>query len=355
MKQWNHGVIGMGAVSRDHINGILPLPGMRVAAIYDRTPAVLEQAGDRLGIADNMRFRDYRTMLESPAVDSVSICTPNFLHYEMVRQAIQSGKPFAVEKPLSLTTEQAEELTALAEQAALPHILCFSYRFMPVARYARWIVQNGYLGELRHVCVQYHQGWGSDPHKPLTWRFQKELCGYGALGDLGSHVIDLVRFLAGEIEEISADCGTFIPERARLDGSGTGAVTVDDYAQFMARLAGGIPALFSVTRFAYGRRNYQRVELYGSKGGLIYTQDLLHDTLCDKLETCIGDVAFQSNHYSETPVPVSFQCSQMEAFYRRLNGDESGLAAGLRDGLVCQRVMDAVARSAASRQWERVK
>ena len=355
MKQWNHGIIGMGSISRDHINGIAPLPGICVAAIYDRTPDVLERAGDRLGISDDMRFRDYEAMLASPGVDSVSICTPNFLHYEMVRQAIRAGKPFAVEKPLSLTVEQAEELTALVEAAAIPHILCFSYRFMPAARYARWIVQNGYLGELRHVNVQYHQGWGNDAHVPLTWRFQKDLCGYGALGDLGSHAIDLVRFMAGEIEEVSADCGILMPERESADGTGMLPVTVDDYAQFMAKLTGGVPALFSITRFAYGRRNYQRVELYGSKGGLIYTQDLLSGTLCDKLEACIGDVAFQSNQYSEMPVPVRFQCSQMEAFYRCLHGDGSGLAATLRDGLICQKVMDTVARSSAARQWERVQ
>lgn len=354
MTMIRHGIVGMGGICKDHIEGLAKLSGVKLTAICDANPDVLQAQGNKLGICQDMCFADFKEMLESPEVDTVSICSPNFLHADMVSQAIAAGKPFAIEKPLSLQMEQSQQLLRAVEQTQLPHLLCFSYRFMPAARYARWIIKSGLLGEVRHVLVQYLQGWGNDLQRPLAWRFRKELAGSGALGDLGSHVIDLTRFLVGEIDEVTAATGIFVAERPMPDGNGQGQVTVDDYAQFLAKLQCGAAASYTITRFAYGRRNLQRVEIYGSQGGLIYYQDLVNGKLTDRLETCIGAVDFKSNSYHITPVPQEFCLGQMEAFVRIARGEPNTLGATIYDGYRCDCVMDAVLHSAKSRHWEKV-
>lgn len=354
MKQIRHGIIGMGSVSNDHIRGIAGLEGMRVSAIFARKQSVLDEKGEALGIRPEQRFLDYKELIHNPEVDSVSICTPNHMHYEMVKEAIAAGKPFAVEKPLSVTTQQAEELAARLRSKPIPHMVCFSYRFMPAVRYARYLVQSGQLGALRHVFAQYNQGWGNDVSRPMSWRFQKEMTGYGALGDLGSHLIDLVRFIAGEISEVSGELGVLMPQRMQADGS-VGKVTVDDYAMFLARVNGNVPSVFTATRFAYGLRNYQRIEIYGSEGGLIYTQDLIDGRMEDHLAVCLGVENLRQNRYSDISVPQEYCCGQMEGFQRLLNGDSSGLCATIEDGLRVQRIMDAVAASAAHKEYYKVQ
>ncbi len=355
MKQYRHGIIGLGSIAGEHIRGIEPLDGLRVAALCNRSPAALERWQKALAIPQRLCFTDYRELLACPEIDSVSICTPNAQHFEMVKAAIEAGKAFAVEKPLCLSLEEGEELRALLEKRPVAHMICFSYRFMPAARYARHLIRSGALGQLRHVFARYEQGWGNDESRPLTWRFQKEKSGYGALGDLGSHLIDLIRFLAGEIECLRADMGLLMPERVLPEGGGRGKVTVDDYAMFLARLEGGVPASFETTRFAYGRRNTQSIAVYGSRGGLVYSEDLIDGELVSSLEGCQTEEDFRANRYTRLEIPKEFHCTQMEAFERLLHGDENTLAATLEDGLACQRVMDAVARSAGNGQWERTE
>lgn len=354
MKEFRHGIIGLGSIAGEHIRGIEPLKGLHVTALCNRSPAALEKWSEILAIPARLCFRDYRELLACPEIDSVSICTPNVQHYEMVKAAIEAGKAFAVEKPFCLSIEQGEELRALLEKKPVPHMICFSYRFTPSARYARHLVRSGALGKLHHVYAQYEQGWGNDESRPLTWRFQKEQAGYGALGDLGSHLIDLIRFTAGEFECLTADMGVLMPERILPDGEGKGRVSVDDYTSFLAKLSAGVPVTYETTRFAYGRRNYQRLEIYGSRGGLVYVQDLIDGKIVDCLEGCLTEEDFKANRFSRLEIPPEFNCTQMEAFERLLRGDQSGLAATLDDGLICQRIMDTAARSARSGKWERI-
>ena len=354
MKEFRHGIIGLGSIAGEHIRGIEPLKGLKVAALCNRSPAALEKWSKKLAIPDRLCFTDYHDLLACTEIDSVSVCTPNAQHYEMVKAAIEAGKAFAVEKPFCLSIEQGEMLKTMLEHNPVPHMICFSYRFTPSARYARHLIRSGALGELRHVFAQYEQGWGNDESRPLTWRFQKEQAGYGALGDLGSHLIDLIRFMAGEFESLIAEMGTLMPERILPDGQGKGKVSVDDYAMFLAKLSGGVPVTYETTRFAYGRRNYQRVEIYGSRGGLVYTQDLVDGKISDILEGCLTEEDFKANRFSRIEVPGEFCCTQMEAFERLLRGDQSGLTATIDDGLICQRVMDSAARSARSGRWERI-
>jgi predicted dehydrogenase len=156
----------------------------------------------------------------------------------------------------------------------------FTYRRVPAIAYARRLVEEGRIGEVRHVRAQYLQDWLTDPEAPLTWRLQKERAGSGALGDIGAHVIDLTQYITGEeLAGASALTETFVKERplpgavrglSARAGEGRGQVTVDDAAIFIGRFTGGALATFEATRFASGRKNSIRLEINGSQGSLAF-------------------------------------------------------------------------------------
>ena len=169
-------------------------------------------------------------------------------------------------------------------------MVCFSYRFKSAARYARELVQNGSLGRIYHISGEYFQGWGLPNPKTgevssYVWRFNKKQAASGALGDLGCHMIDLIRFITGrEFTKIKADADTFIHKRPIPGGNTESIVDVDDYINIVGQLEGPIAANLSISRYAYSRGNYQRVEIYGDNGAVRYT---LEDN--DKLEINIGN------------------------------------------------------------------
>ena len=352
MKIYRHGIIGMGNISSDHIKGMEAIPQLGLYAICEPNEALLHEKGDLFGIPLERRFRSSDELLKQDDVDSISICTPNHTHTQLVKESLRHRKPFAVEKPLSLSLTEAEQLKSIIDKDPLPHMLCFSYRFMPAARYARWIVQNGQIGQVQHIYCQYLQGWGNDAARPLTWRFRKEFCGTGALGDLGSHIIDLTRFIAGDFESVYAQSGVIMPRRPLPENPEQfGDVDVDDYTHFLTKMRCGATGMYAFTRFAYGWRNLQTIHIYGSKGGIVYSQDLIDGKLQDHLHACIGDVSFRSNTFTELHIPMEHRLTQMEAFAKILSGNKHTMAATIEDGYNCEQVMDAVQRSAQSESW----
>jgi predicted dehydrogenase len=226
---------------------------------------------------------DWRALVERDDVDLVDICTPGDTHAEIAVAALEAGKHVLCEKPLANSVEEA---TAMAEAAAkarahgIRSMVGFTYRRVPAIAYARWLVEAGRIGEIRHVRAQYLQDWLTDPEAPLTWRLQKERAGSGALGDIGAHIIDLTQFITGEqLSGVSALTETFVKERplpgqvrglSAQAAGGRGQVTVDDAAIFLGRFAGGALGTFEATRFASGRKNSIRLEVNGSKGSLAF-------------------------------------------------------------------------------------
>jgi len=204
------------------------------------------------------------------------------------------------------------------------------------------LVQSGALGEIFHVSGEYFQSHGL-PHAgcPLVWRFVKEIAITGTLGDLGCHMIDLIRFITGrEFTRITSDYDTFIHTRT-LPGDDYGKlfgdVTVDDYINIAAQMEGPIAANLNITRYAYGRGNYQRIEVYGDKGAIRYT---LEDK--DTLEINIGNKPMEESHiWTNIPVPGWYASNQAQSFADILNGCGDGLAATMHDGWQTQKVIDA--------------
>jgi predicted dehydrogenase len=223
----------------------------------------------------------------------------------------------------------------------------FTYRYVPAARFAREIIQNGDLGEIRHVITSYNQGRIVDPDVPHSWRLNKQIAGTGVLGDLGSHLIDLIRFWGTEFSAVNGHLKTFVHERPTLDG-GTAPVDVDDAASITAEFAHGGTGVVFTSRFAFGRGNHNRAEIYGSKGALVYDND--HPT---ELGFCVGEFMGRHFQFNRIPVPRSIlhaPTSTMQAFVEDLALDRRTTAT-FADGLAAQIVLDAVVESAESRQW----
>jgi predicted dehydrogenase len=340
------GVIGTAGISRVHIDGILQSNDAELTALCDVNEGALKSAGVKYGIESKYLFTDYKRLIECLEVDAVSICTPNDSHFEIALEAVRNKKPFALEKPVTLTYQEAVELKKAVKEANIPNMVCFSYRFKAAARFARWIISQGHLGRIYHVYGQYLQSWGINEEVPLVWRFKKDISGSGALGDLGSHMLDLTRFIVGDFKKVCGHAGTYITERKIPGTNEPGKVDVDDFCHFMAELDGGISAAFAISRFAYGRGNYQRVEVYGTKGGLVYS---LEDE--ETIEICVGELYSNAKEYHRIPVPEKFKSNQMQSFFDIINGKGDSLAATIDDGCINQYLLDGIIKSFTNNEW----
>ncbi|GAH48991.1 unnamed protein product, partial [marine sediment metagenome] len=143
---------------------------------------------------------------------------PSAIHAQISIAAAEAGKHIFCEKPLALNLEDAKAMVNAVEKAGVVNMIGFNYRRVPAIALAKKLIADGEIGEIYHFRGIYQQGWLVDPNFPLAWRLRREKAGYGSLGDLGAHVIDLARYLVGEIEEVLCTERTFIKERPKPIG-----------------------------------------------------------------------------------------------------------------------------------------
>lgn len=262
------------------VNHVFDLPvRARMVAVAGRDPDRVAAAAEKLGWEDHTV--SWQSLLERDDIDAVDICTPGDSHAEIAVAALAAGKHVLCEKPLANTVAEAATMVAAARtaQAAGVRSMCgFNYRRLPAVALMRQLVAEGRIGEIRHVRAVYLQDWITDPEFPLVWRLRRDRAGSGALGDIGSHIVDLTQYVTGQrITGVSALTHTFVTQRPLPAGDGYGEVTVDDAAMFLARLDGGAVATYEATRFATGRKNGLRVELNGSLGSLAFDLERLNE------------------------------------------------------------------------------
>ena len=192
----------------------LPL-SPRMLALCGRDAARVEQAAGRLGWESTET--DWRRLIARDDIDLVDICTPGNTHVEIAVSALDAGKHVLCEKPLANTVAEAEQMAAAAERAAehgVHAMVGFTYRRVPAIGLARRLVEEGRIGEIRHVRAQYLQDWLVDPSSPMTWRLEKDKAGSGALGDIGAHIVDLTQFITGDrIATVNGLLETFVHQR----------------------------------------------------------------------------------------------------------------------------------------------
>jgi predicted dehydrogenase len=292
----NVALIGSKFMGRAHSNAWLnvsrffdvdPRPVMHT--VVGRNAADLDAFAARWGWQSTST--DWRAAVTAPDVGLVDIATPNHVHAEQSIAALEAGKHVVCEKPLAGTLADAEAMAAAAANAAGRTFVWYNYRRVPAVALAHRLVRSGALGRIYHVRACYLQSWGG-PSTPLVWRFQADIAGSGAHGDLNAHIIDAVRFVTGE-EIVSVEGAiehTFVTERELPEGTGgeiagsgaagsgrTGRSTVDDAVMFLGRLSGGGLASFEATRLATGYHNANRFEIHGDRGALRFDFERMNE------------------------------------------------------------------------------
>jgi predicted dehydrogenase len=292
MKTLNVAMIGGGFMGKAHALAYAampmffwPAPAIPVRRlVVDVTADLAEEAKARFGFEE--ASGDWRAAVARADIDIVDICTPNDSHAEIAVAAAKAGKHIICEKPLARTAAEARPMLDAVRAAGVIHMVAFNYRRTPAVALARRYVEEGRIGEIRNVRGTYLQDWSADPDSPLSWRFQKAIAGSGAVGDIGTHVIDMARYLAGEITAVNAVTRTYVPTRPRqsggLDKLGVGGgdrnaergqVDVDDEMLTLVKFANGAVGSFEATRNAYGRNNFLTIELHGTKGSILFNYE----------------------------------------------------------------------------------
>jgi predicted dehydrogenase len=276
------GMLGHAFMGRAHSNAYKTVPYM----VYPppAVPALVAIAGrDERGVAEAARrfgfqrhYTDWHEMLSDPAVQLFDNSGSNDAHAEPCIEAARAGKHVLCEKPMARSREEAQRMLDAVRDAGVKHMVGFNYRFVPAVRQAYELIRGGSLGEIYHFRAAYLQDWGANPEQLFTWRFRKETTGSGALGDLGSHIIDLARFLIGEPKSVSALTRTIIPERP-LPGGGMGKVDVDDALEAAVEFENGAVGTLEASRCCPGRKNYLEFEVNGSKGSLHFNLERLNE------------------------------------------------------------------------------
>jgi len=248
-------------------------PQVEMKVIVGRNPGETETARRLFGWQE--ASTDWKTTVARSDIDLVDVSTTGDTHCEMAVAAAAAGKHIVCEKPLANTLSDARKMLAAAEKAKVRHLIMHNYRRVPAVTLARKLIEEGRLGKIYHFRARYLQDWAMSPDLHLVWRFSAESAGSGALGDLGAHIIDLGRYLCGEITEVAATLETFIKQRPVAPGASRKAkVTVDDAAVLLARFKNGALGTLEATRFARGRKNQNTFEINGDKGSISF--DLEH-------------------------------------------------------------------------------
>jgi predicted dehydrogenase len=288
----NVGLVGAGFMGKAHALAYAampmfywPAPAIPLRyAIADATDELARDAADRFGFERGVS--DWRRIVDDPDVDIVDIAVPNDLHAEIAIAAAEAGKHVICEKPLARNAEEAGRMVAAVRRARVTNMVAFNYRRTPAVLLAREIIERGEVGKILNFRGTYLQDWSADPDSPLSWRFQKQIAGSGAVGDIASHVVDIARFLVGEVTAVSAIVKTYIADRplqsglsdalgmARVSGLiERGPVDVDDEVLTLLKFEGGAVGSLEATRNAHGRNNFLTFEVHGDKGSLAFNYE----------------------------------------------------------------------------------
>jgi predicted dehydrogenase len=368
------GLIGCGFMGRAHSNAwrqaprFFDLPAtVRMKTLSARDGDAAAQAAQTLGWEQSATA--WREVVADPEIDVVDICTPNESHAEIAIAAARAGKHILCEKPLALDVAEAKRMLLAAKRARIVHMVCHNYRRVPALALAHEMIARGELGErIYHFRARYAQDWIADPNFPLVWRLRAPEAGSGSLGDLGSHLIDLARFLVGEFREVCALLQTFVKERPREDDrSRRGRVTVDDAVAVIGRFRNGACATLEATRFATGRKNGLTIEINGSGGSLIFDLEHMNRLRFYNSADPENRRGFRDLLVTEPAQPyvgywwppghlLGYEHSFVHTiadFVRAIVRGES-VAPTFADGVANQQVLAAIEKSAKTQRWVRL-
>ena len=368
------GVIGTGFMGKAHSisysasasvfgTGLRP----RLEIVCDLSPERASQRATDLGFS---RYSDnWRDVVEDERVELVSICTPNDTHAEIAIAALKAGKHVWCEKPMSTTLADSTAMAAAAAASAGQTIIGYNYTKNPAVTHARRLIEQGAIGRVSGFFCRYDVDNEADGSRPWSWRMSREQSGTGANGDVLSHVISVAHFLTGStISRVAGDYAIVHEQRADAENDGqTKAVDNDDMVSALVHFENGVKGHIGASRVTWGRNCGLRWEIHGTEGTILYDQERLNelklftrqdDPATDGFRTILTGplhepyAAFLPNGGHS----LGYMDVKICELHELLGAIEQGTAVwpSFADGLVIEKVMDAVDRSAQSGAWAEV-
>lgn len=321
----------------------------------------------------------WREVIDHPEVEAVSICAPNFLHRDVALAAAAAGKHFWGEKPLGRSPQETAEIVEAAERAGVRTIVGLNYRNPPAVQHARRLLETGALGEVTHFRMQFVASYSANPKGALSWRFVRDLGGFGVLADLGSHAVDLAQFLLGPIVRVSAASAIHIPRRPKVEmGSGThfsiveeavglADVENEDWAAALVEFDSGLKGTIELSRTIVGADARYSFEVNGTQGAVSWSFERMNEL------DVYGPLPSGDRGYARVVmgpqhpdfgrfqpgqgVPMGYDDLKVFEAYRFLQSVADGRQRepGVREIYAAAKVLDAMARSCDSGIWEAVR
>ncbi|MBK5566231.1 Gfo/Idh/MocA family oxidoreductase [Ensifer sp. SSB1] len=282
-------VIGAGMIGAAHAFGYKvaidrfsrKIRGLRLKTVCDANGELAASMAATWGFETIVS--DWKSVLADPDIGIVSICLPNFLHAEVTLAALAAGKHVICEKPLALDAATAAQIYKASRAASTVSATVFNYRRIPAVAAMQRLIEGGEIGDLVNALVQYESEYAADPQLPHSWRYERDRAGPGALLDIGTHAVDVARFLCGEVEEIAGAIATisikqrFLPAGASIGhnhvelSSESRRVDNDDVMSALLRFANGCQGTFLASRVAVGMGNSLTIAITGTKGAVRYS------------------------------------------------------------------------------------
>ena len=375
-------VVGTGFIGPVHIEALRRL-GIEVTGILGSSLQGGQKRAEALRLPKAYASLD--ELLAEPELDAVHITTPNYLHKPMVEAAIAAGKHIVCEKPLAMDSAEGQSLLEAAERAGIVHATNFNFRFYPLCREARDIVQSGKLGEIYQIYGRYVQDWllkATD----WNWRLEPDLGGdMRAVADIGSHWLDLTRFISGQdIAEVCADFATFLPVRKRpLKPVETFAgkelapedyeereIRTEDYASILLRFTDGARGVLTVSQVAAGRKNRNEFEINGANGSIAWNSERVEELWLghrdQASQVLLKDPTLMSGYAREiSEAPGGHSEGFRDTFKMLYSRVYAAVEAGgppeesdyptFADGVYALRLGEAILQSAKEERWVKVE
>ncbi len=369
------GIIGFGFMGRAHTYGMLNIP-----LFYDAPPfrvkhiSVCRRSAEGRAVAEKMGYyrkvvSDYQELIDDPEIDVICVSTPNACHKEQLIAAIEAGKHIYCDKPVVASPEETLEVEDALRRCNYQgkSQVVLHNRFLPATMRARQLLQEGFLGRLFHYRGAYLHSSNIDPNRPISWRGQKTLSGGGSLYDLGSHIVDMMQFLLGDVASVYATSETFITERNDPVTGTPCPVDTDDLTLMLLRHQSGVLGTLEATKFATGVCDEVRFEIHGEHGALRF--NLMEPNTLEVYDVrdpatpmggmrgfrkveCFQQYPKPASGFPAPRVNIGWLRAHLHCMYSFLEAIalDKTPEPTLQEGLQLQRVLDAAYRSAATGQ-----
>lgn len=367
-------IVGYGFIGRVHAYGYLNLPlfyqtlpaKVKLVGVCTAHAQTAKKAKDEIGFA--VATTNYKDLLKRDDIDIIDCCIPNYLHKNLLIDSMRAEKHVYGDKPLAMNLKEAEQILKVAQETKVVHQMAFEYRFIPAIMRAKELAKKKFLGKTFHFRAIYlHSGY-LDPQRPISWRLDKKRAGGGALIDMGPHLIDLIRYLLGEVKGVNTISETFIKKRP-LPGKPNKKVKVevDDISLLQIKMESGAVGTVEVSRLATGSNDELRIEIHGSKGAICFNlMDpnwlWVYDTQ-DPEEPIGGFRGFKKiETVQRYPEPASlpgpkfsigwmrYHIASQFDFIKRVAEGKEGIPS-FYDGYKAQEVIEAAQVSATEKRW----